>query len=114
MSGPGHARRHWWLERLTSAALVPLSVWLVHALASRHLADLEVLAQWLRSPVSATLLGLFVLASLYHSKLGLEVIVDDYVADPDWNRRLHRLCRVLLLLGLLAAAAGLLHFLTTP
>ena len=111
MNSPGQARQHWWLERITSVALVPLSVWLVHALATRPLADLEALAQWLGSPVSAALLGLFVLASLYHSNLGLEVIVDDYVADSHWNRRAHALCRALLLLALLAAAAGMLHFL---
>ena len=114
MSKRGQARRHWWLERLTSAALAPLSVWLVYALASRPLADLEALAQWLQNPISATLLGLFVLTSLHHSMLGLGVIVDDYVADPDWNRRAHLMCRALLLLALLAAAAGMLHFLAAP
>ncbi len=114
MSKRGQARRHWWLERMTSVALVPLSAWLVYALASRPLVDPERLAQWLQNPISAALLGLFVLASLHHSMLGLEVIVDDYVADPGWNRRAHLMCRALLLLALFAAAAGMLHFLAAP
>ena len=112
MSGSGKARRHWWLERITSAALIPLSVWLIHALGSQDLSDRVHFEQWIGQADTAIWLGLFFLASLYHSKLGLEVIVDDYVSDSTWNRMVHRLAQLILLLSLAAAFAGLAHFLT--
>ena len=112
MSGSGKARRHWWLERVTSAALIPLSVWLIFALSSQNLSAQVHFEQWVGQTDTALWLGLFFLASLYHAKLGLEVIVDDYVSNPAWNRRVHKIARLVLLLSLAAASAGLLHFLT--
>lgn len=112
MSGPGKARRHWWLERITSVALIPLSVWLIYTLGSQALSDRVHFGQWVGQTDTAIWLGLFFLASLYHAKLGLEVIVDDYVGDPAWNRMAHQAARLILLLSLVAAFAGLLHFLT--
>lgn len=111
MSGPGGARRHWWLERITSGALIPLSIWLVYALGSQDLADRQQFEQWIGQTGTIAWLGLFFLASLYHARLGLEVIVDDYISDPAWNGRVHFLVRGLLFLSLVAAFAGLAHFL---
>lgn len=112
MSGSGAARRHWWLERITSVALIPLSVWLIYSLGSGNLADLVHFGQWVGQGDTVLGLGLFFLASLYHAKLGLEVIIDDYVSDPGRNRSVHRFAQLILLLALVAAFAGLLHFLT--
>lgn len=112
MSGSGKARRHWWLERITSAALIPLSVWLIYALGSQSLSARVNFEHWIGQTDTAIWLSLFFLASLYHAKLGLEVIVDDYISDPAWNRMVHQATRLALLLSLAAAFAGLLHFLT--
>ena len=111
MSRSGEARRHWWLERITSVALIPLSVWLIYALGSQSLSDRVHFEQWIGRTDTVIWLGLFFLASLYHSKLGLEVIVDDYVSDPGWNQMVHRLVQLILLFSFVAAFAGLLHFL---
>ena len=108
MSRSGAARRHWWLERITSVALIPLSVWLIYSLGSGNLVHF---GQWLEQGNTVLWLGLFFLASLYHARLGLEVIIDDYVNNPDWNRSIHRIAQLILLLSLVAAFAGIWHFL---
>lgn len=111
MSGAAGARRHWWLERLSAAALAPLSVWFVHALAVQDLERAAAFAAWLRRPGEALLLALFLLVSLHHAWLGLTVIIDDYVAAPGRNRWTRRACRAALLAAFAAAAAGLARLL---
>ena len=111
MSGAARARRHWWLERLSAAALAPLSVWFVHALVVQDLGRAAAFAAWLHRPGEALLLALFLLVSLHHAWLGLTVIVDDYVAAPGRNRWTHRACRLALLAALAAAAAGMVRLL---
>ena len=111
MSNTARARRHWWLERLSAAALAPLSVWFVHALIVQDLGRAAAFAAWLHRPGEAVLLALFLLASLHHAWLGLTVIVDDYVAAPGRNRWTHRACRLALLAAFAAAAAGMARLL---
>ncbi len=110
MSGSGRARRHWWLERATSIALIPLSIWLIRELGGLDLSEWSDFERWLGRADTTLWLGLFFLMSLYHSKLGLEVIVDDYVSDPSRNRMIHWVVRGVLLLALVAAFAGLSRF----
>jgi succinate dehydrogenase / fumarate reductase, membrane anchor subunit len=74
-----HGTELWWAERLTSAALVPLTLWFV--LAAFHLAGLPRVnvAHWAANPVNATLLIALVTITFYHMQLGLQVVIDDYV-----------------------------------
>jgi succinate dehydrogenase / fumarate reductase, membrane anchor subunit len=74
-----HGVRHWWLQRLTSVALVPLSIWLLVSLLSLPSFDHWVVSAWMAQSSSALLLILFVLVAAWHSQLGLQVIVEDYV-----------------------------------
>jgi succinate dehydrogenase / fumarate reductase membrane anchor subunit len=80
--GLGSARggtAHWWAERLTSIALVPLTLWFI--LAALHLSGLSRadVAHWAANPINAALLVALVLATFHHMQLGLQVVVDDYV-----------------------------------
>ena len=70
---------HWWLQRLTAVALVPLSIWLAFAVAMLGSASYETVLGWLQSPIVVVLLVLFIVATFYHTQLGLQVIVEDYV-----------------------------------
>lgn len=73
---------HWWAQRLTAIALVPLVVWFVIAvvtLAGAH-ADLPVFAAWIGHPLPAVLLILLLVATFYHGALGLQVVIEDYIA----------------------------------
>src|SRR3546814_5199126 len=70
---------HWWAQRLTAVALVPLALWLVISLA--HLGGVEhrVVQAWVARPVNTVLLVLLLGTMLYHAQLGLQVVVEDYV-----------------------------------
>lgn len=70
---------HWWMQRVTAVALVPLTVWFVASLVALVGADHDTAVAWIGQPVVAVLLILFLFTSLYHLKLGAQVIVEDYV-----------------------------------
>jgi len=71
---------HWWLQRLTAVALVPLSVWFVASLlVVAESPDPFRVADWLSSPASALLLVALIIALFWHAKLGFQVVVEDYV-----------------------------------
>jgi succinate dehydrogenase / fumarate reductase membrane anchor subunit len=70
---------HWWAQRITAIALVPLSLWFVSAMIGLVGADLETMQNWVARPLPAILLVLLLIALFYHTSLGLQVIVEDYV-----------------------------------
>jgi succinate dehydrogenase / fumarate reductase membrane anchor subunit len=82
--GLGSAREgveHWWWQRVTAIALVPLSIWFIYSLL--HLLGQEQTAarSWLASPINSSLALLFVLAVFHHAQLGIQVVIEDYVAN---------------------------------
>ena len=70
---------HWWSQRITAVALVPLSLWFVAALIGHLGADYAVAVAWLRSPIPATAMALTVIAVFAHMALGMQVVIEDYV-----------------------------------
>ena len=80
--GLGAAREgvgHWWGQRLTALALVPLCLWFVGSLAVMTGAGYETVGAWIASPVVAGLLILLICATFYHAYLGLQVVIEDYI-----------------------------------
>ena len=75
---------HWWWQRLTAILLVPLSLWFVGSLWSIVVGGggRDALVDWLSGPVAAVLMLLFLGATFYHLKLGLQVVIEDYVHGP--------------------------------
>ena len=76
---------HWWMQRITAIALVPLTVWLVAALVAIGTADYAETVLWLRSPTVGIALLLTVGAVFYHAQLGLQVVIEDYV-HAEWTK----------------------------
>ena len=72
---------HWWAERITAIALVPLTLWFVIAVIELAGADRAAFVEWVRHPVPAVLLVLLLIATFYHNALGLQVVIEDYVAN---------------------------------
>ena len=74
---------HWWAQRLTAVALVPLTLWFVWSALRLVGASHQVLLAWIGAPVPIVLLIALVLASFYHLSLGLQMVIEDYVtAEP--------------------------------
>jgi succinate dehydrogenase / fumarate reductase, membrane anchor subunit len=69
---------HWWAQRISAVALIPLSLWFCAALVSLAGADRAAIAAWLHGPVAATLMILAIGAAFYHGALGLQVVLEDY------------------------------------
>jgi succinate dehydrogenase / fumarate reductase membrane anchor subunit len=73
------AAEHWWMQRLTAIALVILGLWFAISLLSLDAFDYASVVAWVHRPVTSIMLILLVLTVSYHSYLGLQVIVEDYV-----------------------------------
>ncbi len=71
----------WLAERLTGLAIIPLGVWFVSALIGGVAADYAAIKDWMGNPGSLTMMVLLIVAIFWHVKLGLTVIVEDYVHD---------------------------------
>ena len=70
---------HWWLQRATAIALTPLTVWFVASLIAHTGGDYASLLAWLRKPLATLLMVLLITALFYHTALGLQVVIEDYV-----------------------------------
>ena len=75
------AAEHWWLQRTTAVALLPLGLWLAYALLTLPKFDYTSVVAWVREPVTSILLILLVVAAGYHSALGIQVVAEDYVSS---------------------------------
>lgn len=72
---------HWWLQRVTAVALIPLVLWFVFSLVSLAGAPHAQVVQWLGHPFNGGIMVLFLLAVFYHASLGIQVVIEDYVHD---------------------------------
>jgi len=69
---------HWWMQRVTAIALIPLVVWFAISLVMLTGADFAVVRAWIGSPLVMVLLTLTIGVGLYHGQLGLQVVWEDY------------------------------------
>ena len=105
--GLGSAREggeHWIGERVSSVALLLLGTWLIASLLMLPSLDHATVSEWLRTPLGAVPMALFVITSFVHGVDGLKVVVDDYVHEPGNNFALNTL---LLFLAVGGAALAL-------
>ena len=107
--GAGHSGvEHWRVERITSIALVPLTLWFIYAMLHLVGAPQPAVAAWAGNPINATLLLVLIAITFHHMHLGLQVVFEDYVSNK-WQMTLMILGAkaASLVLGLLASVAVL-------
>ncbi len=79
LGAAGGAVEHWWTQRLTAVALVPLGLWLAFSLLGFESLSYADVAEWIARPLTSVLLILTAIAVVHHSYLGVQVVVEDYV-----------------------------------
>jgi succinate dehydrogenase / fumarate reductase membrane anchor subunit len=73
---------HWIVQRVTSIALIPLTLYFLWQLPHIVDADYASFITWIRDPVVAIGLLLYIVTAFYHAALGLQVVIEDYVHTP--------------------------------
>jgi succinate dehydrogenase / fumarate reductase membrane anchor subunit len=76
-----HGPHHWLLQRFTAIGNVVLTTWLVISLLLMPNFQYATVHQWAARPLSATALGLLIICTFWHARLGMQVIVEDYVHE---------------------------------
>lgn len=80
--GLGSAKQgthHFWVQRLSAVALVPLLIWVLASAVAYAGASYEDVRSYLGHPVSAVLFILFLGTAFHHMKLGLQIVIEDYI-----------------------------------
>ena len=70
---------HWWAQRLTAISLVPLTIWFTIQILTLPHGNYEMVVAWIAQPMNAILIVLLIISLIYHSSLGLQVVIEDYV-----------------------------------
>jgi len=99
---------HWWMQRVTAVALVPLSFWALVLLNLSMHSPYQQTLDWLTQPLNSVAIVAWILAVFYHAALGLQVVIEDYVAAE--GKKIIAVWTVNLVFLLLALAALLAVF----
>jgi len=87
---------HFWVQRLTALALIPLTLWFVFSIAQLSNGGYQAVHWWVSYPAVAVTLILFIGVSFYHAALGVQVVIEDYIG----SEALKLFCIVLTKFGL--------------
>ena len=104
---------HFWVQRVTAIALALLVPWLLYLLISMVGHDAAHAIALIREPINAILLAAFVIAMFWHAKLGIQVVIEDYVHTRSVEITLHLLNTFLCTLGAIASVYALVRIALT-
>ncbi|MBS7791539.1 succinate dehydrogenase, hydrophobic membrane anchor protein [Roseococcus sp. SDR] len=110
--GMGSAKtgtHHWWMQRVTSIALLPLTIWFVASMIGLAGASYLETLLWIAQPLNAVLLLVLIGLTFHHMAAGLQVVVEDYVRDEFKRLAFILLIKAASLLMALASAFAVLR-----
>ncbi len=99
---------HWWVQRLTAIALIPLVVWFAISLVMLSGADYASVRAWIGSPLVMVLLILTIGIGLHHGQLGMQVVLEDYLGGA-WRLTMIVLVKFIAVLFGLSAIVAILR-----
>lgn len=104
LGASGEGSHHWWMQRLSAIALVPLTLWFAFSIISQVGADHAAVSAWISSPWVTVMVVLYLAFMFFHAQLGVQVVIEDYV-----HRKSAKLLLLLVVKGLslLAAVASI-------
>jgi succinate dehydrogenase / fumarate reductase membrane anchor subunit len=70
---------HWWMQRVTAVALALLTPWFLLVVLGLIGADFATVRLTFAQPITASLMLIYVLALFWHARLGLQVVIEDYI-----------------------------------
>ena len=82
------ATKHWLMQRITAVILIPLSFQLIVFLDHCMNAPYQQTVNWLKSPLNTICIEVWLLAVFYHSAIGLQVVIEDYIANQELQAKL--------------------------
>jgi succinate dehydrogenase / fumarate reductase membrane anchor subunit len=105
------ATGHFWYQRVTAVALVPLSIWLIVFLNKALMAPYAETVSWLSSSINGLAIAAWTVAVIYHAALGVQVVIEDYVSTiPIRHLAIRATNLVFLVLGVAAIVALIIIF----
>ncbi|WP_020559203.1 succinate dehydrogenase, hydrophobic membrane anchor protein [Thiofilum flexile] len=94
---------HWWMQRVSAVALVPLTLWAAFSVASMAGKPYEAVLTYFAAPFNVAMFTLFLFAGFYHASLGLQVFIEDYIHHE--NTKIVTLIAMKLLMVLLGTVS---------
>lgn len=101
--------RHWWWQRVSAVALIPLTLWFMFAVVDHIGDDYATVVGWIGQPYVAILLVLYLGFMLFHGQLGVREIIEDYVHDHKLKSISLLVIKVILIVSALAGLYSILH-----
>ena len=95
---------HWWTQRVTAVANLPLGIWFIISILSGHTADYDAVREWLSSYFHSTMMILMIISVSVHFTHGLQVVIEDYIGKTG-TRIFLLLLNTFFAVALFAAAA---------
>ncbi len=88
---------HWWHQKLTAFLLLPITIWFIISIPTFMSLDYLDKLNWLYNKPNCYLLAFFFIASSYHMKLGLTVVIEDYIHNDNLKKILSIFISVIVL-----------------